>query len=131
MPQKRRRSGRPGADATVGQAPHLRLRLSQLEQRLDALHEVIGNNTDVFAAGFDAADRRIFTMMRIQSDIVRAVPIYQRGLNGEVDFEQYFAEYEAAQALIVLARVHGSAVQRPPEEPEYEESAVIFGGAPA
>jgi len=131
MAEKRRRHGRPGADGVVGPTPHLRLRLSQFEQRLEALQDVVGNNTDVFAAGFDAADRRIYTLMRVVSDVAtgRSLYLVSDGVDERIDYMQYFAEYEAIQALIVLAKVHGPAVQVEESEADYEESAVIFGGA--
>lgn len=131
--KKKRVRGRPGADAAVAHRLQLPQRIDNLEHRVDLLQDVVGNNTEVFAAGFDMADRRIYTLMRVMNDSValNRAP-YKREEDGEVtiDWVRYYAELDAIQAFIVLAKVHGPAVQVEPDEEDYEESAIIFGGPP-
>ncbi len=135
MNQRKNRVG----GSVAGQSPHLRLRLSQLEGKLQALADVTQNNTDVFASGFDAADRRIYAMMRVIQDIachkealhvtyeVHLVPGVGRVSHEIIDWNQYFTEYEAMRALVCLAETYGPTAQV--EETEEEDPAtLVFGG---
>lgn len=134
MSQRKHRGG----VSAVGSNPHLRLRLSQLEEKLQNLADVVQNNTAVFAGGFDAADRRIYSTMRVLSDMAAGRPLHEHsyirpGAAGAgpkvtgIDWNQYFTEYEVVMALIRLAEIHGPNCIA--EETEEEDPAtLVFGG---
>ena len=89
---------------------------------MTTIQEVLGTNTDVFASAFEAVDRRLFAIMRFLSELRRAVPTYGTE-DGDVDWDQYFTEYEAALAFIKLGRT-----MTPATEAAVDDSVVIFGG---
>lgn len=114
-------------------------RVEALEEKAQILGEVFNQNTDVFAAGFDGVDRRLYTMMRVLRDMyfnpgkihlkTEREVIREEGMEPyihggrTIDWLQYFAEYDAMLGLKVLIETHCKS-----EQEELPDNVVIFGG---
>jgi len=88
------------------------------QKRLEDAHN---HNTDMMTAGFSAADRRQFVLMRVLNDIVTNRELYADDKG--ILWGNYAAEYEGALALITLAETHGGSVTQ-----VTEETIPTFGG---
>lgn len=120
-----------------------------LQENLQSLAEVQSTNTEVFASGFEAVDRRIYTMMRLLEEaMIRPEAIYHKfppervgeepaladgraigaipwRFSAGIDWQRYFVEYEVMQGLIRFVQNH--AAKCPVEE---DLSVTVFGGDP-
>ena len=107
-------------DTRIQGAQHQQERHLALNKRVQELADAFSINSDVFAGGFEAADRRIYTMMRVMNEMYfRPGSIHlkrheERVTDAEtgekyiqsgqtIDWTMYFAEYDAIQALVLLA----------------------------
>jgi hypothetical protein len=122
---------------------NLETRVALLERRLQELADASQQNTTVFLSGFESVDKRMYTLMRIVSEMYfrpgtihlkteREVlrdeetgePYVHGGLN--VDWMAYFGEFHAMMALVALVE----SVQAQPAE-EVPDNVIEFGGKDA
>lgn len=121
----KRKSGRPDQSQKTRLRVSQELRISQLEKRLQNLEAAFGQNTEIFAGGFDIADMRIFACHRLLCDLAIGRPPYYQEDSALIDFTKYYGEYLAMLGFQVLAQTYAGHSQ----EPESDEShAVVFGG---
>lgn len=117
------------------QEPDLAMRLTALEQRVAKGFEAVSANFGAFQGGFEFTDRWLHILRRILDEaqssrgILHLVPKEGPPGNWTIDWEEYFVEYEAMRALVVLAETHCQPSPEPPaEEPSDDLGVTVFGG---
>lgn len=118
----------------------LQARIEELEERNQQLADVVSQNTDVFAGGFETVDKRLYTMMRVLSEMYFSPSkihlkterqVLKDEVTGEsyiyagrtIDWMAYFMEFHAMLGLVTLAETHCLNKEEP-----LPDNVVIFGG---
>lgn len=118
----------------------LQAKIDQLEERNQQLADAFSQNTDVFAGGFEAVDKRMYTMMRVLSEMYfmpgkihlkTERQVFKDEETGEsyihggrtIDWMAYFGEFHAMLGLVALGETH--CMNKPEELPD---NVVVFGG---
>lgn len=118
----------------------LQARIEELEHRTQILGECANQNMEVFAGGFESVDQRMYTIMRVLSEMYfkpskihlkTEREVFKDDETGEtyihggrtIDWMAYFAEYHAMLGLVALVETHCK-----DKKEEQPDNVLIFGG---